>query len=133
MGQTTRGIIYPAAGESTRLWEHLQGLAESVDAAIEAALTAPAGGGGTAPEVQAGIVTVNPVANTPTKKAFAFAVPFETAPIVTAVAISTVPGTVVEVTVASVTNIGVDVWVRRTNTTATQVMVIATGKTQADQ
>ena len=33
MPQTTNGFVYPASSDHTRIWEHLQNLAESVDVA----------------------------------------------------------------------------------------------------
>lgn len=42
MAQTARGITYPASDAHTRLWEHFQSLAQTVDSAITAAIAAAA-------------------------------------------------------------------------------------------
>lgn len=40
MPQTAKGIVYPDSSGSTRLWEHLENLAETADSAIDAGAAA---------------------------------------------------------------------------------------------
>lgn len=42
MPETPRGITYPASDAHTRLWEHFQTLADTVDDAVDAAIAASA-------------------------------------------------------------------------------------------
>ena len=130
MGTTEKGIVYPDSTSHTRIWEHFQAQAESVDAALD---EITAGGGSVAEPPQAGVITIDPVANTVTSKRFNFATPFSSPPVVMVTAVSTVPGVVVEVSAANATTTGVDVYVKRANGTSTPIAVLAIPKTQADQ
>jgi hypothetical protein len=78
--------------------------------------------------VLAGQTGVTPVANTPTKVAVTFPRAFASQPVVTVTANSAVPGSgVQEVTCANITTIGCDLYIYRTNTTATELHWIAVG------
>jgi hypothetical protein len=80
---------------------------------------------------QAGNATITPVANTATSLSVTFKVPYSTAPIVTATAITGGPGSnVQEISVNNVTTTGFDVVIYRTNTTVTWVNWMAMPKTQ---
>ena len=78
------------------------------------------------PQIQAGKVSVQPDGSDQiTPAEVTFPVPFASSPIVTATAVSGVPGTVVEVTVSSVSTRGCTIYMRRTSATNTTVMWIA--------
>lgn len=81
----------------------------------------------TAKNLACGSTSVTPsAANTPTKKSITFGKTFTSPPIVTATALSTVPGTrVTGVGVDNITTTGCDIYVTRTNTTATTIEWIA--------
>jgi hypothetical protein len=75
---------------------------------------------------QTGKSSVTPIPNTPTSVAVTFDVPFKVVPRVVATASTTVPGsTVIEVSVGNVTVDGFDLFIYRTNSTATNVNWIA--------
>ena len=79
----------------------------------------------TLPQVQAGRVTLTPTASTPTSADVTFGVPFRSTPEMTASAMSSVPGTVLEVTVDAITTTGARIWMNRSSSVPTSVSWIA--------
>ena len=92
---------------------------------LDTRLTAAEGSVAALPQVQAGRVVINPVADTPTSVDVTFPVPFRAVPEMTASGLSGVPGTVVEVTVDAITTTGARIWMRRTSAVTTSVSWIA--------
>ena len=79
----------------------------------------------TLPQVQAGRVALTPTASTPTSADVTFGVPFRSTPEMTASAMSSVPGTVLEVTVDAITTTGARIWMNRSSSVPTSVSWIA--------
>lgn len=77
------------------------------------------------PQVQAGRVVITPTANTPTSAEVTFPVAFRAVPEMTASALSSVPGTVTEITVDAITTTGARIWMHRTSAITTSVSWIA--------
>lgn len=78
---------------------------------------------------QSGRTSITPVANTPTSVNVTFATPFAQAPSISTTPASSVPGSAVKGSAATdITTTGFKLWVYRTNTTATDVCWIATGR-----
>lgn len=78
---------------------------------------------------QSGRTTITPVANTPTSINVTFATPFAQAPSISTCPTTAFPGTAVKASAATdITTTGFKLWVYRTNTTATDVCWIATGR-----
>ena len=78
--------------------------------------------------IQSGMVTITPVANTPTSVHVTFSPAFTAPPIVTVSAVSGVPFTQVQgVSVSNITATGCDVYLVRNNTNSTNVNWIAQG------
>ena len=78
--------------------------------------------------IQWGVVTITPVANTPTSSAVKFSTAYTSVPMVVASPITTVGGTTVSSgTVSDITTSGFDAYVTRSNTTNTSVGWIAIG------
>lgn len=97
MGTTDRGIVYPESEDHTRLWEHFQTLAESLETALDNALEAlPQSGTTEHLVIVAGVTNSVPVT---------FAVPFSVKPHVVATPLATVAG-VNQVSVSDVTTTG---------------------------
>ncbi|MCX4761902.1 hypothetical protein OG562_13140 [Streptomyces sp. NBC_01275] len=80
-----------------------------------------------APNIVTGVVTITPVANTPTSVTVSGLNVAGTVHRAFVTASSTVPGTVVECTATSVTAAGLTVWINRTTTTATSVWYLIVG------
>ncbi|MGW1064357.1 hypothetical protein ACWD4F_07575 [Streptomyces aureus] len=80
-----------------------------------------------APNIVTGVVTITPVANTPTSVTISGLNVAGTVHRAFVTASSTVPGTVVECTATSVTATGLTVWINRTNTAATSVWYLVVG------
>ncbi|MEU4166146.1 hypothetical protein AB0F46_04570 [Streptomyces sp. NPDC026665] len=80
-----------------------------------------------APNIVTGVVTITPVANTPTSVTVSGLNVAGTVHRAFVTASSTVPGTVVECTATSVTATGLTVWINRTNTAATSVWYLIVG------
>lgn len=78
--------------------------------------------------IQSGMVTITPVANTPTSAHVTFSPAYSTAPIVLCTAVSGVPGTqVTGFAVSNITTTGCDIYVTRTNTNSTSVNWLSIG------
>jgi hypothetical protein len=80
-----------------------------------------------APNIVTGVVTITPVANTPTSVTVSGLNVAGTVFRAFVTASSTVPGTVVECTATSVTATGLTVWINRTTTTATSIWYLIVG------
>src|SRR5699024_2305413 len=106
---TARGLRYPLGDESPDWPGDFDKLAESIDKIL--------------PRAAMGRVRSTPVTNTPTSNHVTFpSQRFDAEPFVIASPISTVPGNTVELaSYGSPTSTGVDIYVRRTSTTATNV------------
>lgn len=78
-----------------------------------------------------GEVSITPIANAPTSASISFPWAFDVPPNVFCTAVTTVPGSQVqEVSAQNVTTTGADIFIYRTNTTATTVNWIAIGDTE---
>lgn len=77
--------------------------------------------------IAAGSVSITPVANTPTSGAVTFGKTLPGTVRMWCTAETLAPGTVLETSVTAVTSTGANVWIYRTNTTATNVRWIAIG------
>lgn len=66
MPTTPRGIVYPASSDHTRLWEHLQTLASTADAAVQAVADLTVVTLATDTAVSAGFTTVETVTDSVT-------------------------------------------------------------------
>lgn len=78
--------------------------------------------------IQSGVESINPEANTPTSVNVEFSNEYSSPPVVVATPVTTVPGkTVTGVGVNNITTTGFTLWVTRTNTTETSVNWIAIG------
>jgi hypothetical protein len=72
--------------------------------------------------IEAGIVTITPVANTPTSQAVVFTQPFTDTPVITATANTSVPGSsVTEVSISSPTSTGFNAVIYRQTAVATGI------------
>lgn len=77
-------------------------------------------------KMQCGVVTISPIANTPTERIITFPVPFKVTPVVVVTPWTSVPGTrVMEASAAAPTTNGFSAWLYRTNTNATSLFWIA--------
>jgi hypothetical protein len=107
------------------------GLGEDLALAVEAEMVridTSVAGYLPAANVGAGSVLITPVANTPTSGAVTWGGKSLPGTVrAWATAQTTVPNTVLEVTVSGITATGCTAWIYRTNTTATTVHVIAIG------
>ena len=99
--------------------------AEASLGATEQRLTDAEAALATLPQVQAGRVALTPTASTPTSADVTFGVPFRSTPEMTASAMSSVPGTVLEVTVDAITTTGARIWMNRSSSVPTSVSWIA--------